>query len=334
MKIFVCEFITGGGLYREPLPASLAREGLLMRDALLRDLAELADVEVLATYDERIPPPRINQALAISTGDDIWQTWNDCIRAADAVWLIAPETDGILLRLTELVESRGKTLLGSASATVALTSSKWATCRALQSAGIAAVPTYRFEAWPQQQGQRWVAKPDDGVGCSDSAYFDSNNDLQQWMRGREATHVIQPFQPGAAASLCVLCKSGQAWLLSCNLQDVALESGNFRYKGSILNGAAAYWQRCELLAQKIAQAIPGLTGYVGIDFLLGDDGMRVLEINPRLTTSYVGLRAAMDCNPARLIVDLLYNERFRFPENLSRNVVEIKLNVSHENAPA
>lgn len=325
MKIFVCEFITGGGLYREPLPASLAREGLLMRDALLRDLAGLADVEVVATYDKRVPSPQADQVLAISTGDDIWQTWSDCIRAADAVWLIAPETDSILLRLTELVESHGKTLLGSASRAVALTSSKYETCRALQAAGIAAVPTYRFEAWLRQQGQRWVVKPDDGVGCSDSAYFDSNHALRQWMHGREATHVIQPFQYGAAASLCVLCKDGQAWLLSCNLQEVVLESGSFRYQGSILNAAAAHWQRCESLAQQIAQAIPGLAGYVGIDLLLGNDDSRVLEINPRLTTSYVGLNAAMDYNPARLIVDLLYNGRFRFPENLSRNVVEIKL---------
>lgn len=327
MKIFVCEFITGGGLYREPLPVSLAHEGLLMRDALLRDLAELADVEVLVTYDKRVPPPCADQALTVNAGDDIWQMWEDCIRLADAVWPIAPETGGILLRLTALVESHGRTLLGSASRAVALAGSKYATCRALQLAGIAAVPTYRLSAWPQQQGQRWVAKPDDGAGCNNTACFDSRQALQQWMRGREATHVIQPFQPGAAASLCMLCKDGQAWLLSCNLQQVVLASGNFRYQGSLLNGAAAHWQRCLALAQNVAQTIPELKAYVGVDIMLGDDDIHVLEINPRLTTSYAGLSAATDCNPARLVMDLLYNEQFRFPENLSRNVVEIKLDV-------
>jgi predicted ATP-grasp superfamily ATP-dependent carboligase len=41
-------------------------------------------------------------------------------------------------------------------------------------------------------------------------------------------------------------------------------------------------------------------GYIGVDLVLGDDasgtGDRVIEINPRLTTSYVGLRAAARCN--------------------------------------
>jgi predicted ATP-grasp superfamily ATP-dependent carboligase len=37
--------------------------------------------------------------------------------------------------------------------------------------------------------------------------------------------------------------------------------------------------------------IPGLAGYVGIDLLLPDGGdPLIVEINPRLTTSYVGYR--------------------------------------------
>ena len=35
--------------------------------------------------------------------------------------------------------------------------------------------------------------------------------------------------------------------------------------------------------------VPGLKGYVGIDMVLSDDECYVIEINPRLTTSYLGL---------------------------------------------
>jgi tyramine---L-glutamate ligase len=52
----------------------------------------------------------------------------------------------------------------------------------------------------------------------------------------------------------------------------------------------------------------------------------VLEINPRLTTSYVGLHDAMGYNPTRLVIDLFYNEDFQFPQKISRNIVEITLN--------
>ena len=48
MRVLVCEFVTGGGMRGELLPASLAREGAMMRDALLRDLAELPGVEAVA----------------------------------------------------------------------------------------------------------------------------------------------------------------------------------------------------------------------------------------------------------------------------------------------
>ena len=50
------------------------------------------------------------------------------------------------------------------------------------------------------------------------------------------------------------------------------------------------------LASRALEPDPGLAGFVGVDLILDDreDGAnddRVVEINPRLTTSYVGLRA-------------------------------------------
>ncbi|MGH8600628.1 MAG: hypothetical protein ACRET1_08180, partial [Burkholderiales bacterium] len=61
MRIFVYEYITGGGLLDKAVPASLAREGEVMAQALMRDLAELSGVEVLTTRDARLPsvPERV-----------------------------------------------------------------------------------------------------------------------------------------------------------------------------------------------------------------------------------------------------------------------------------
>jgi len=52
-------------------------------------------------------------------------------------------------------------------------------------------------------------------------------------------------------------------------------------------------------AQHVVQALPGLRGLVGVDYIQTKDGPVVLEINPRATTSYAGLRAAMAQNPLR-----------------------------------
>jgi len=58
--------------------------------------------------------------------------------------------------------------------------------------------------------------------------------------------------------------------------------------------------------------LPETVGYVGIDLVLGRDpnGSEdfVIEVNPRLTTSYVGLRAAAQGNLADAMVRISAGE--------------------------
>jgi hypothetical protein len=51
-----------------------------------------------------------------------------------------------------------------------------------------------------------------------------------------------------------------------------------------------------------------LTGYVGVDVILGVESDQVIEINPRLTTSYVGLRALAADNLMDLLLRLVRGE--------------------------
>jgi predicted ATP-grasp superfamily ATP-dependent carboligase len=44
-------------------------------------------------------------------------------------------------------------------------------------------------------------------------------------------------------------------------------------------------------------------GYVGIDMVLTDRDAVVIEVNPRVTTSYVGLRKVLRPNPAALMLE-------------------------------
>jgi predicted ATP-grasp superfamily ATP-dependent carboligase len=56
-------------------------------------------------------------------------------------------------------------------------------------------------------------------------------------------------------------------------------------------------------------ALPPANGYVGIDLILGDatDGSQdvVIEINPRLTTSYVALRQHYRTNLAAAMLQVI-----------------------------
>ena len=55
------------------------------------------------------------------------------------------------------------------------------------------------------------------------------------------------------------------------------------------------------LARRAVSLVPGLMGYIGVDMILTDDECYLIEINPRLTTSYVGLRQVININLAEAI---------------------------------
>jgi hypothetical protein len=90
------------------------------------------------------------------------------------------------------------------------------------------------------------------------------------------------------------------------------QDGRFRYLGGSLPLPDALADRAVRLARRAVEAVPGLLGYVGVDLILGepDDGSRdvVIEINPRLTTSYVGLRAMADVNLAEAMLRVAIGE--------------------------
>lgn len=301
-----------------------------MRDAVLRDLAKLADVQTICTHDLRLPSPE-HASKAIPVTTDPWSTWKSCVGEADAVWPIAPESGDALLKLTQMALAQEKLLLGCGIEGVALASSKLATCQALQAAGIDTVPTWPAVDFPSNKFEQCVVKPDDGVGGEGTRIFRNGPEFQTWLATTNAEgFVAQPYMRGIPASISMLCHEGKAWLLSCNLQKISVQFGQFVYQGSLVNGAANYWAEFERLAKEVAHAIPALSGYIGVDVVMHGEGISVLEINPRLTTSYAGLHRAIGHNPAGLLLDLLYNSRFssagfQMPSNMQRNEVDVVL---------
>ena len=323
----MCEFITAGGFNHADLPNNLLPEAQLMRDALLSDLSQLP-YHISTTLDARLSPPKnCNDYVLVQADDDVWQVWATQIKAADAVWLIAPETNHILQNLTQIAALQGALVLGCGPASIKTFSSKLATFLACKQAGIATIPTYSFENWPKIEAS-YIAKPDDGAGCDDTFYFETANDLSDWIvhNNKQHTHVVQPYLEGIAASISCVMHGGTAQVLSCNQQLVKFSHNKLQFKGIVVNAMQAHWVQFELLAQQVAQLasklVPDLAGYIGIDVIVHDAQITLVEINPRLTTSYCGLREATGLNPAELIINTLTKAQFKWPV-LQRNVVNI-----------
>ncbi len=294
-----------------------------MRDSLLRDLSELP-YSVSTTVDARLKvPENCAECVVVQADVDVWQVWKAQIRAADAVFVIAPETDGTLHYLTQIADLESSLVLGCGLTSIAIAADKMATYFALEAAGIATIPTYTLENWPKSHWI-WLAKPNDGAGCSDTACFNNADDLQDWIEqnDKQLTHVIQAYQPGDSASISCVMKKGKAHVLSCNTQKIEINNHMLSYKGGIVNGMREHWQQFELVANQIAKALPDLAGYVGVDVIVDNDEIIVVEINPRLTTSYIALREATGKNPAELIISTRINPRAKWPK-LQQNQVRI-----------
>ena len=330
MRIFAFEFFSGGGLAGRPLPAGIAHAGDMMLGALLEELVELPGIEVLTSRDPRLPPLPVSGVIVPRPGEDAIALYRRGLASADAAWPTAPETGGTLERLARETLGSGKALLGCRPDSIRLTASKRATAELLRESGIPVAPTFAFaDPLPALPGL-WITKPDDGAGSEDTQL------LPDWMAARERLAaeperlIAQPWVDGEQLSLSLVCDHGVAHLLSCNRQRVGIEDGSLSVEGLLVN-ALADEGNFAILANRLAAAIPGLWGYVGVDLVLTRDGPVILEINPRLTTSYCGLGRALGINTAALVLSLLGRdtETEDWPLRTTGTAVEILLEASN-----
>ena len=299
MRVFVLEFVTGGGLRGEALPPSLVAEAALMRDAMRADLAAIPTVtSVRLAADDRLP---LAGARVIAAADDPWAAWSEMARQADVVWPVAPETGGVLARLVRRLRQSGARVLASTPEAIEIATSKLETARRLAAAGLPHIPTFPLATAPDWPGPR-VTKPDDGAGCEDTRVWPAGTPLPA--PDGAARLVAQPYVEGLPASLTVLADARGVRLLAVNRQHIRAEGGRLHLAGLTVAALDDPDGRLGRLAAAVAEAIPGLEGLFGIDILLTAEGPVVVEVNPRLTTAYAGLRRALGINPARLALGL------------------------------
>ena len=308
MRLFVCEFVTGGGMADKHMRSSLSAEGDLMLRSLVKDLADLGGIDLVLSRDARLAADGLGADIVwVGEGEDPWPIWSRLIDDADALWPIAPETDGSLARLSQMAVTAGRVLIGSSPVAIQIAASKSATAKRLVQCEIPAVPTVRLSAsgiealGVLQHGR--VVKPDDGAGAEATRLIERRSDVAALSRQEDAGRfVLQPFVSGDGASVSVVRRGAKVEVLSCNRQHVHIENGSFHYLGWEVGGMEALRPQLEPIAHAVSDAVPGLSGYFGIDFIVSHDGPLVLEVNPRLTTTYAALRESVGRNPAALVL--------------------------------
>jgi predicted ATP-grasp superfamily ATP-dependent carboligase len=304
MRIFVYEYCCGGGLSGVPAAASLFTEGSAMLAAVLDDFRQLPETIVTTLLDARLGLTVPGVEIEYVRAGQESAAFRGLACAADWSLTIAPEFDGILAERCRWVEESGGRLLGPSSQAVLLTADKLALAPHLSRAGILTPSCQRFGE--KEPIFPVVCKPRYGAGSQATFLANSERELASWPRraaeeGWQGELLVQPFIRGRAASVAFLVgPAGQFPLLAA--EQHLSEDGRFRYRGGRVPLGDELGARAVRVARRAVESVSGLFGYVGVDVILADDGDWVIEINPRLTTSYVGLRRLAESNLAAAMI--------------------------------
>jgi tyramine---L-glutamate ligase len=306
MQILLIEAVSAG-LCRGDCSASLLREGAAMWQAVATDLAAVPGIRVKTcledTWRGRWPIPDGVSCDWFEHPAEWAMWWSDAVAEADAGLIIAPETAGLLRDLCQPLSNKSPQLNCDVSA-IQLCSDKWLLAEHCVRHKIPTIPTVleTFCGPPAEREGGWVIKTRDGAGGELLRRVRSTSDWRAVKRlyptraaGQSPLAVRQPWIDGQAVSIAGLFgpMHPPEWfpVAEQNLQwDQAVTYMGGSIPAEISPAGAA---ACQRLAEQVSSTIPGLRGYVGFDVLLPDispDEPLLVEINPRVTTSYVGYR--------------------------------------------
>lgn len=300
-KVLVYEYISAGADAAADAMPELLAQGRAMRDAVAGDLVSIAGVEVTCVRAANelditdIHAPELTWCQA-SPGHDAVAFVRAAAPRYDAVWVIAPETDGVLRALRDAVDA--SRWIGCDAASLRVASSKSLTVQHLAQARIATPCAWSALSPLQPRAGVWVVKPDDGAGAVGTYIYDDFEAASAAFHMRLAQGERVTFEEwieGDPLSLSLLCCGGHAELLSVNRQHVSIVRGRLGYEGVTVDAIALdspAGRDCAMLAARVACTLPGLAGFVGIDVVWHRErGPVVIEINPRVTGAYPGLSA-------------------------------------------
>jgi hypothetical protein len=286
-----------------------------MLAAAVEDCRRVAGVDVRTILDVDLRGTADWPDVAVTwVTDDEPGAFRAAAADSDFALVVAPEFDRILETRCRWAVEAGATLLGPSPQAVALTADKLALARHLERNGVPTPETILAAHAAPAFSPPHVIKLRHGAGSQEMMVFTEgarSDDIILATAGI-GEMVLQPLIAGLPASVAFLIGPRRTHALPPAEQFVSVQ-GNFRYLGGQARLPASFAERAVRVARRAVDAVPGLAGYVGVDVVLGHAVDQVIEINPRLTTSYIGLRALTADNLMEILLRLVRGESVAKP---------------------
>lgn len=322
MKIIIFEYATGGGFIERSIPPDIISEGFSMLKTAIEDFQKRGHI-VSTLIDSRLnkltPYLNSDRILEISKKSNLKSDIEYLAKESDYSLIIAPETNSIL---SSLVNTVGKytVSLNSKSSSVELVSNKFKLYNILNNHNL---PTPKTQILPIDYTKKrinnrkiaitfpLIVKPAVGIGCENLNIIQNENQFNKKLDeildlNPLRNFLIQDYIIGLPVSVSLLTNGLIAYPISLNLQKIKIETPgrSSRFLGGIVPIRHSMKKTAFMVAKKAVELFSGLRGYVGVDMILSQRGPIILEINPRLTLSYIGINKALKENLSECIIKI------------------------------
>jgi predicted ATP-grasp superfamily ATP-dependent carboligase len=337
LHILLYEHISSGGLAGEDLPASILSEGFAMLNTATADF-QAAGHDVTVLLDSRLAiygaALKTKNMLAASTKEDAKKTLLKTSKEANATLVIAPESDQVLSSIVTQLEYNNVQSLNCSPKAIEKVSNKANLQTYAASLGLPVPETLLLSSTATTQEITAaitrhlqfpvILKPTDGTSCSGLSVIDSPSQISTAVNkikkfSADKQFIAQQFVEGVAVSVSVISNGHQALPISLNRQSLVLKApeADSAYSGGEVPFESTIKEAAYSVAKKVVESTDGLNGYIGVDLVLTADTAFILDLNPRLTTSYVGLSKVACFNIAQAIVDAVVNGKLPEAPTLS-----------------
>ncbi len=252
---------------------------------------------MLATLSESFA--RCGYDVVVPEGPDFEGEIRRLAPGCDVGLVIAP--DHLLFRYTHLLEQFTHNV-GCGSMNVAVCANKQRTAAILSRNGVAVPPD-------AGEGRR-VVKPIMGCGARGVRLTDGEPGAGEFAQAYIEGETLSVSLVGSRVTgdVCEFYSGNPPLLLAVNRQEIAVaEDGSFQYLGG---ETPVHPEREEEIVATAVRAlnILGCQGYAGIDVIV-KDRIYVVDVNPRPTTSLVGIAAVMEEEIADILVAASHGKR-------------------------
>ncbi len=335
--IFILEFVSGGGFNQVKIPALLFAEGFGMLRSIIADFQNL-DYEIETLLDFRIQ--FLSRCLKadfiniVQNSDNFVTKFKECVKKSKFCFIIAPEFLNILFNLTKIALDNDAIVLSVGLKGIILGSSKLKTYNFLKEKKICTPMTFLV---PYKQDRfdiefiirklnefdaPIIIKPEDGVGAESIYYFETENQIINFFNQSTDTldhsrsYILQEFIEGRDMSVSLIgnnilntSSKSPPIIIGINHQHIVIRNSHHESKYFGGYTPVENWEDIAISLKKNFEKLnfSYFNGYFGIDFIQKQEkSLSFIEINPRLTTSYIGIRNIVKQNLMGIILN--FNE--------------------------